>query len=809
MDLLTLKKDHHVIGALRGVSLSSIIKKRDLVTNNTGVGKLPLSNIVLKALILAFFCSTESSIAFAQYISLDAIEVTQAVQAMDHSVPLVSAKGTMVRAYFTLKQMNGSVTITSGKLRIQGFSSAAAPTVMSVNAVRPSINTSPVIVTNDPSLKPKRLDPTKTLNFLVGLGPGTYTFWIEDLVVSGGVPCQSCGNGSSSTTIKLQFDESPTLRIHLIPVQYYNFSDAGAPPVYSNRLPDNDDYPHIASWFKRAYPVSQNRLQVTDTRQTPLLIDITKYVPVAYQDYKKIPCGTTNGELEVYRLNIINDETNPDKKAQLGRTHFHGLLDDHDPNGADAYKNGCTSQVPSPQSPLENYFSHPGSSPTGKPPQSFLVGGATWDSDGHYGDWYAGHEIAHALNLPHADSNQPSPPPSTVCTRDIPYPTPLLPYPPYPNGQLYGTEEVYMGFDAGDTSLSISEQILQGSVWHDLMTYCINRWISDVTYRRIWCRLHEENGLTCPGMQNPPPVAPTNLKVTDSRSPDQLRNNQMADPRFVTSEWTVEEFHSQTGRIRDGQPNRQISVQSIPSQPRPLMSYIKPVATQELLQGFSARDEYKPILMNHNPSTSTPARFLKITAGIDLKAKRGVFFSTMIITSLSAEVGTPDPRAQIRLLDASDHEIQSFPVKAPTGAPSLSLEGETEWVTVEVPFPSQTRTVELVVNGKIVDRRVVTIEAPTIQNIRVRTPGTGPIPTGMVIFEWDSNDPDGGERTYIVRLSRDNGQSWTPIITNLTRPVLALPRKQLGKTTAVRLRITASDGFNTTTVTSGTLLLSP
>ena len=128
---------------------------------------------------------------------------------------------------------------------------------------------------------------------------------------------------------------------------------------------------------------------------------------------------------------------------------------------------------------------------------------------------------------------------------------------------------------------------------------------------------------------------------------------------------------------------------------------------------------------------------------------------------------------------------------------------------VEVPFPSQTRAVELVVAGKLVDRRVVTAQPPTLQNIRIRKPGMGPVPTGMVVFEWDSDDPDGGERTYIVRISRDQGQSWIPIIMNLTRPELALPLKQLSNTSTVHLRITASDGFNTTTITSDPLALSP
>ena len=149
-------------------------------------------------------------------------------------------------------------------------------------------------------------------------------------------------------------------------------------------------------------------------------------------------------------------------------------------------------------------------------------------------------------------------------------------------------------------------------------------------------------------------------------------------------------------------------------------------------------------------------------------------------------------------------------IKVPASASKEAIEQAT-MTDAQVLHYLEGRAVKkiIVVAGKLVDRRVVTTQPPTLQNIRIRKPGTGPVPTGMVVFEWDSDDPDGGERTYIVRLSRDQGQSWTPIIMNLTRPELALPLKQLSNTSTFRLRITASDGFNTTTITSDPLALSP
>jgi hypothetical protein len=736
---------------------------------------------------IAIFCATANSHALGQYISLDAIEVIQTVQAMDlsspsmnNSVPLVAGKKTLVRAYFTLKNMTGQVTVYSGRLRI------SSPSGQLIND---SINMNPVIVISDPALTPKRLDLDKTLNFTVDhLTPGTYAFSVEPLMSSSGTQCRNCGNQSSSTTVTLAFHESPPLRINLVPVRYYKFDGQ---VQYYNRLPENSDYTHIASWLRRAYPVSENRLEVTDIRNDPQLIDVTPYES-AWGSYGGIPCGITNEELGYSRDDIIEATTDLNIKTKLTHTHFHGLVADLDTNGTDAFKGGCTDEIPSGQSSLEHYFTHPGSSPTGQPPQSSLVGEADWDDDLHYGDWYAAHEIAHALGLPHAASNLPTPPPTTVCASNIPNPTPLLPYPPYPHGQLSGPAQVYVGFDAGDVALGVPARILDGTSWHDLMTYCIKQWISDVTYTRIWCRLHEGNGLPCPanpGSDLIPPATPLGLCISGNRILNETSLVRKDSVGIVgVPQWAGEGIHSELARsyYTAGHQTDYFPVHHI-STPGPPF---RQATSQQLLEGRGAQ-------------------YLRISAAINLKAKHGFILSTRIIPSLSANVGNDDQQAQIRLLDSSNHAIRSFPVKAPTGAASLSFKGEMEAVMVEIPFPSQTHAVELVVAGKLVDRRVVTTQPPTLQNIRIRNPRSGPVPTGMVVFEWDSDDPDGGKRTYIVRISRDQGRSWTPIIMNLTRPELALPLKQLSNTSTVRLRITASDGFNTSTVTSDPLALSP
>jgi hypothetical protein len=104
--------------------------------------------------------------------------------------------------------------------------------------------------------------------------------------------------------------------------------------------------------------------------------------------------------------------------------------------------------------------------PTGSPadyPGNPLL---SWDTDGSFGDWYAGHEIGHTLGTWHAPCGVDSPP---------------WEHYPYPNGVIGGPisePNRYYGFD-------IDTRAIYTPTWHDMMTYCPYQWISDYNYNRI------------------------------------------------------------------------------------------------------------------------------------------------------------------------------------------------------------------------------------------------------------------------------------------------------------------------------------
>jgi hypothetical protein len=100
------------------------------------------------------------------------------------------------------------------------------------------------------------------------------------------------------------------------------------------------------------------------------------------------------------------------------------------------------------------------SGPTGPSASKF-----PWDRDGNYGDWYGGHELAHAYGRGHANF--------CGATGGPAY--------PYPQGMISlerSGARAFFGFDIGN-------QTIYGPESYDLMTYCPNIWISDFTYEGL------------------------------------------------------------------------------------------------------------------------------------------------------------------------------------------------------------------------------------------------------------------------------------------------------------------------------------
>jgi hypothetical protein len=276
-------------------------------------------------------------------LQVDAIEVTQAIQDLGHSIPLIAGKRTIVRVY--LSNYSSVVANVSGAISIRKYASDASLTINSLNTVT-------LVPAEAGNILVKRNDASKSLNFVL---PASHTVAGTLAITLAGIT-----NTATSTTIPVeslrrplvQFLGSPALRVRVIGMRY----TTGTPPI--SYAPSTFHVNMLLSWLRRAYPVGEVISSVG-------VVDVTAAAP-------GFSCDDINAQLAAIRA--LDMAAGGDE-----RTHYYGLVDD-----GGYWMRGCTAGIPGTLA----------SGPTGS-------GNWGWDFDGSYGDWYGGHELGHTYGRKH------------------------------------------------------------------------------------------------------------------------------------------------------------------------------------------------------------------------------------------------------------------------------------------------------------------------------------------------------------------------------------------------------------------------
>jgi hypothetical protein len=275
-------------------------------------------------------------------VQVDAIEVTQGIQDLAHSIPLLAGKRTVVRVYLSHPESPG-ITVR-GEIAVRRGPSDVPFVIQSENVAV----LQPAEAGNLPI---KREDVDRSLNFVlpatqegplsIEIATITNTITNVDVAVSG----ERCP--------AVWFHASAPLRLRIIGFRYTQDGVAHVPTPL--------DFALLESWLRRAYPAGL--LIVTTT-----VTDATAAVP--------FNCGSINAQLAAMR--VLDMDSGGDE-----RTHYYGLVSD-----GGFFMRGCAG-VPAEPSP-----DAVGSGPTG--PATW-----GWDNDGSYGDWYGGHELGHTYGRRH------------------------------------------------------------------------------------------------------------------------------------------------------------------------------------------------------------------------------------------------------------------------------------------------------------------------------------------------------------------------------------------------------------------------
>ena len=283
---------------------------------------------------------TPSSTPVDRQVQITAIEVNQAVQDLNNTVPLVSGKKTVVRVHLKMTDGKGSLSGVSGFLHYPY--GTGGPIYSPINPAGFTVKANPNRgVLND------------TLNFII---PGTQATGSGFVLIDINAPSGITFNGGQVELVDsrlVNFGNVPAMRLRLVGVRYVTNT-----VTYQ---PRNLDYARTESWLRAAYPIGTLNSSRTTTN-----------FPAA----QGMPgCGAVNTLLATMKVADVNGGT------ATNATRYHGLVFEGGP--AWYFMQGCCCN------------SGASSGPTG-------AGAWGWDNDGSYGDWYAGHEIGHGYGQCHS-----------------------------------------------------------------------------------------------------------------------------------------------------------------------------------------------------------------------------------------------------------------------------------------------------------------------------------------------------------------------------------------------------------------------
>jgi ligand-binding sensor domain-containing protein len=124
---------------------------------------------------------------------------------------------------------------------------------------------------------------------------------------------------------------------------------------------------------------------------------------------------------------------------------------------------------------------------------------------------------------------------------------------------------------------------------------------------------------------------------------------------------------------------------------------------------------------------------------------------------------------------------------------------------LRVPFPHNAAQAELVHGGNVLWSKSVSANAPTVS---VTAPNGGTFNAANPLnVTWTAGDVDGDALQFGLEYSADNGATWTTIAPYITGNGIQWTPGYITATNTARVRVRASDGFNTAFATSNAFVL--
>lgn len=201
-------------------------------------------------------------------------------------------------------------------------------------------------------------------------------------------------------------------------------------------------------------------------------------------------------------------------------------------------------------------------------------------------------------------------------------------------------------------------------------------------------------------------------------------------------------------------------------------------------------------------SAGTVGDFLVLSGVINPETNTAGFaFARRLTNVINVPPLTPGAYS-IRLVDAQNTPLAEYPF-----TPEAVEHGEGLGFNQVVNFVAGTRAIQIVQvdNGQVLGSAAVSANAPSLSNVALQS-ASNPV-TGTVTLSWTASDADSDDLAFDVAYSRDNGVTFQPVTLNVTESSVQIDTAQLGGSGTAILRVTASDGVNSTSADSAPFVM--
>ena len=245
-------------------------------------------------------------------------------------------------------------------------------------------------------------------------------------------------------------------------------------------------------------------------------------------------------------------------------------------------------------------------------------------------------------------------------------------------------------------------------------------------------------------------------------------------------------------------------------QPRSALSYVPDHYDASMfLEPLDYRHTLNWIL-NNDDSDIGPLAMATYTQTLrlngDINASDGITVSMSYLMGNSGQLTAPSSEGsyELDLRNAGDALISSQHFSLPTGDTHGLPETEFAF-SLHVPFPSGAQKAEIRHNGTLIWSAVVSAHAPLVS---FTAPSGGSYNADSPIhISWNASDQDGDPLQFALAYTADNGATWLQVAAALSGNSYDWTPGFIPAGTQARLRLTVSDGFNTSQAVSDAFTL--